>query len=76
MRTDLLKIASYWVEKLSGLTPNVVVIGNNSSTLVSSEAKEFLNHLPQTSLVIDPWRMYKQDNTKAKIYQLGLGMVN
>ena len=75
-RNDLLKLVSYWVEKLSGLTPNVIVIGNNSSTLASSEAKEFLNQLPQTSLVIDPWRMYRQDDTKAKIYQLGLGMVN
>ena len=72
----MLKLVSYWVEKLSGLTPNVIVIGNNSSTLASSEAKEFLNQLPQTSLVIDPWRMYRQDDTKAKIYQLGLGMVN
>jgi len=38
---------------------------------------KFLNRLSTQSLIIDPWRIYKDfKKTSARIYHLGRGMIN
>ena len=75
--SDLLDLASFRVSSLVDLLPEIVVIGNNSKDIFSKDVVNFLNRLPSTTLIIDPWCMYpKSEKHSAKIYQLGGGLVN
>jgi len=74
---DLLDLASFRVTSLVDLLPEIVVIGNNSKEIFSKDVVNFLNELPSTTLIIDPWCMYpKSEKHSARIYQLGGGLVN
>ena len=74
---DLLDLAQLNINSLSDFSPKIVVIGNNSQEIVSESVVDFLNKLPSNTLIIDPWRMYqKSKKTRAKIYHLGIGLVN
>jgi UDP-N-acetyl-D-mannosaminuronate dehydrogenase len=74
---DLLDLAQLNIDSLSDLSPKIVVIGNNSQEIISENVIDFLNKLPSNTLIIDPWRMYqKSKKTRAKIYHLGIGLVN
>ena len=74
---DLLDLAQLNIDSLSDFSPKIVVIGNNSQEIVSESVVDFLNKLPSNTLIIDPWRMYqKSKKTRAKIYHLGIGLVN
>jgi len=74
---DLLDLAQLNIDSLSGFSPKIVVIGNNSQEVFSENVIDFLNELPSNTLIIDPWRMYqKSKKTRAKIYYLGIGLVN
>lgn len=76
-RDDLLDLADFMVATISEISPNLVVIGNNSKEVVSKNVVEFLDGLSSKSLVIDPWRIYsKSEKSLVKVYQLGLGMVD
>jgi UDP-N-acetyl-D-mannosaminuronic acid dehydrogenase len=69
---DLINLKNFHIQSLNGLSPTVVVIGNNSPELLSQVVVDFLNELSSKTLIIDPWSMYKKfDKTAAKIYQLG-----
>ena len=75
--SDLLDLASFRESSLVDLLPEIVVIGNNSKDIFSKDVVNFLNRLPSTTLIIDPWCMYpKSEKHSAKIYQLGGGLVN
>jgi UDP-N-acetyl-D-mannosaminuronate dehydrogenase len=75
--SDLLDLASFRVNSLVGLLPEIVVIGNNSKEIFSKDVVNFLNKLPSKTLIIDPWCMYpKSEKHSAIIYQLGGGLVN
>lgn len=75
--TDLIDLAHLKISSLSECSPKVVVIGNNSQEIISEKVIDFLNNLPSKTLIIDPWRMYqKSKKTRAKIYYLGIGLVN
>ena len=74
---DLLDLAQLNIDSLSNFSPKIVVIGNNSQEIISENVIDFLNKLPSNTLIIDPWRMYqKSKKTRAKIYHLGIGLVN
>jgi len=74
---DLLDLAKLNVNSFSDFSPKIVVIGNNSQEIISESVVDFLNKLPSNTLIIDPWRMYqKSKKTRAKIYHLGIGLVN
>ena len=74
---DLLDLAQFKINLLSDFSPKIVVIGNNSQEIISESVIDFLNKLPSNTLIIDPWRMYqKSKKTRAKIYHLGIGLVN
>ena len=74
---DLLDLAQFKIDLLSDFSPKIVVIGNNSQEIISESFIDFLNKLPSKTLIIDPWRMYqKSKKTRAKIYHLGIGLVN
>jgi len=74
---DLLDLAQLNINSLSDFLPKIVVIGNNSQEIISESVVDFLNKLPSNTLIIDPWRMYqKSKKTRAKIYHLGIGLVN
>ena len=74
---DLLDLAQLNINSLSNFSPKIVVIGNNSQEIISESVIDFLNKLPSNTLIIDPWRMYqKSKKTRAKIYHLGIGLVN
>jgi UDP-N-acetyl-D-mannosaminuronic acid dehydrogenase len=74
---DLLDLTQLNINSLTGFSPKVVVIGNNSKEIFSESVVDFLNKLPSKTLIIDPWRMYqKSKKTHAKIYHLGIGLVN
>jgi UDP-glucose 6-dehydrogenase len=74
---DLLDLAQLNINSLSNFSPKIVVIGNNSQEVFSENLIDFLNELPSNTLIIDPWRMYqKSKKTRAKIYHLGIGLVN
>lgn len=74
---DLLDLAQFYINSLSGFLPRIVVIGNNSKEIISDSVINFLNKLPSNALIIDPWRMYQKSKTTcAKIYHLGIGLVN
>ena len=76
-RSDLLDLANFRVNSLVDLLHEIVVIGNNSMEIFSKDVVNFLNKLPSTTLIIDPWCMYpKSEKHSAKIYQLGGGLVN
>ena len=76
-RSDLLDLANFRVNSLVDLLPEIVVIGNNSKNIFSKDVVNFLNKLPSTTLIIDPWCMYpKSEKHSAKIYQLGGGLIN
>jgi nucleotide sugar dehydrogenase len=75
--SDLLDLANFRVSSLVDLLPEIVVIGNNSKEIFSKDVVNFLNKLPSTTLIIDPWCMYpKSEKYSARIYQLGVGFVN
>lgn len=75
--TDLIDLAHLKISSLSECSPKVVVIGNNSQEIISKKVIDFLNNLPPKTLIIDPWRMYqKSKKTRAKIYHLGIRLVN
>ena len=75
--SDLLDLANLRVNEIVDLLPEIVVIGNNSKEIFSKDIVNFLNKLPSTSLIIDPWCMYpKSEKHFARIYQLGNGFVN
>lgn len=74
---DLLDLADLREISISGLSPDVVVIGNDSKEVVSEFVADFLDRLPSNVLIVDPWRIYsKSEKSSAKIYQLGLRLVN
>lgn len=74
---DLLDLAQLNINSLSDFSPKIVLIGNNSQEIISESVIDFLNELPLNTLIIDPWRMYqKSKKTRAKIYHLGIGLVN
>ena len=74
---DLLDLAQFKINLLSDFSPKIVVIGNNSQEVISESVVVFLDKLPSNNLIIDPWRMYqKSKKTRAKIYHLGIGLVN
>ena len=74
---DLLDLAQLNINSLPDFSPKIVVIGNNSQEIISESVIDFLNKLPSNTLIIDPWRMYqKSKKTRAKIYHLGIGLVN
>jgi len=69
------ELSIYSVDTLVGVTPSVVVIGNNSKELMTDEVLSLLTNLSETTLLIDPWRSYTgHDDTSADVYQLGLGL--
>lgn len=75
-RKDFLDLADLVEISISGLSPDVVVIGNDSKEVFSEFITDFLDELPSEVLIIDPWRMYpKSEKSSAKIYQLGRGLV-
>jgi nucleotide sugar dehydrogenase len=74
---DLLDLAQLNIYSLSDFSPKIVVIGNNSQEIISESVIDFLNKLSLNTLIIDPWRMYqKSKKTRAKIYHLGIGLVD
>ena len=75
--TDLLDFAHLKINSLSEFSPKIVIIGNNSKENISETIIDFLDKLPSKTLIIDPWRMYQRsEKTRAKIYHLGVGLVN
>ena len=75
--TDLLDLAQLKINSVSDFSPRIIVIGNNSQEIISKDIIDYLNKLPATTLIIDPWRMYQRsEKTRAKIYHLGVGLVN
>jgi UDP-N-acetyl-D-mannosaminuronic acid dehydrogenase len=74
---DLLDLAQLEINLLSDSRPKIVVIGNNSQEIISESVIDFLNKLSSKTLIIDPWRMYlKSKESRAKIYHLGIGLVD
>ncbi len=74
---DLLHLKPLMINSLDGDSPEIVVIGNNSKQLLTSDTLLFLNTLSPKSLIIDPWRIYEDfKNTSARIYHLGRGIFN
>ena len=72
---SLNELSSYRVHTLFGVTPSVVVIGNNSKELMTEEVMNLFANLSEEALIIDPWRSYVDyKNTSANLYQLGLGL--
>ena len=70
------ELSIYSVDTLVGVTPSVVVIGNNSKNLMTNEVMTLFANLSEETLIIDPWRSYTDhDDTSADLYQLGLGLV-
>jgi UDP-glucose 6-dehydrogenase len=70
------ELSIYRVDTLVGVTPSVVVIGNNSKDLMTNEVMTLFANLSEETLIIDPWRSYTDhDDTSADLYQLGLGLV-
>jgi len=73
---SLNELSIYSIDTLVGVTPSVVVIGNNSKDLMTNEVMTLFANLSDETLIIDPWRSYINHNdTSADIYQLGLGLV-
>jgi nucleotide sugar dehydrogenase len=73
---SLNELSLYSIDSLSGITPSVVVIGNNSKELMTEEVMILFQNLSSASLIIDPWRTYgDHEHTSASVYQLGLGLV-
>lgn len=69
------ELSIYSVDTLVGVTPSVVVIGNNSKELMTDEVMTLFANLSKETLIIDPWRSYTDhDDTSADLYQLGLGL--
>ena len=69
------ELSIYSVDTLVGVTPSVVVIGNNSKNLMTNEVMTLFANLSEETLIIDPWRSYTDsDDSSAYLYQLGLGM--
>jgi len=69
------ELSIYSVDTLVGVTPSVVVIGNNSKALMTDEVIRLFANLSETTLIIDPWRSYTgHEDTSADLYQLGLGL--
>ena len=69
------ELSIYSVDTLVGVTPSVVVIGNNSKNLMTNEVMTLFANLSEETLIIDPWRSYTDhDDTSADLYQLGLGL--
>jgi UDP-N-acetyl-D-mannosaminuronic acid dehydrogenase len=76
-QNDLLHLKHLMIDSLDGAKAEVVVIGNNSKDLMTDDVLKFLNRLSTQSLIIDPWRIYKDfKKTSARIYHLGRGMIN
>jgi nucleotide sugar dehydrogenase len=74
---DLLHLKYLMIDSLDRAKPEIVVIGNNSRDLLTDDVLNFLSRLSTQTLIIDPWRIYKDfENTSARIYQLGRGMSN
>jgi len=72
---SLNELSIYSVDTLVGVTPSVIVIGNNSNELMTNEVISLFANLSEETLIIDPWRSYTDsDNSSAYLYQLGLGM--
>jgi nucleotide sugar dehydrogenase len=72
---SLNELSIYSVDTLVGVTPSVVVIGNNSKELMTDEVMTLFASLSEEALIIDPWRSYTDhDDTPADLYQLGLGL--
>ena len=72
---SLNELSIYSVDTLVGVTPSVVVIGNNSNELMTNEVMTLFANLSEETLIIDPWRSYTDyDNTSADLYHLGLGL--
>jgi nucleotide sugar dehydrogenase len=72
---SLNELSIYSVDTLVGMTPSVVVIGNNSNELMTNEVMTLFANLSEETLIIDPWRSYTDsDDSSADLYQLGLGM--
>jgi len=73
---SLNELSIYGVDAIVGVTPSVVVIGNNSNELMTDEVLTLFANLSEETLIIDPWRSYADlEDTSANIYHLGLGMV-
>jgi nucleotide sugar dehydrogenase len=69
------ELSIYSVDTLVGVTPSVVVIGNNSKELMTDEVMTLFANLSKETLIIDPWRSYTDhDDTSADLYHLGLGL--
>jgi nucleotide sugar dehydrogenase len=72
---SLNELSIYKVNTLVGLTPSVVVIGNNSNELITDEVLTLFANLSKEALIIDSWRTYNDyENTPANIYHLGSGL--
>jgi UDP-N-acetyl-D-mannosaminuronic acid dehydrogenase len=72
---SLNELSIYSVDTLVGMTPSVVVIGNNSNELMTNEVMTLFANLSEETLIIDPWRSYTDsDDSSADLYHLGLGM--
>jgi UDP-N-acetyl-D-mannosaminuronic acid dehydrogenase len=75
MIEPLNELSTYSVDTLVGVTPSVVVIGNNSKELMTDEVIKLFANLSEATLIIDPWRSYTgHEDTSADLYQLGLGL--
>jgi len=73
---SLNELSAYSIDTLDGVAPSVVVIGNNSTELMTEKVMTLFANLSEDTLIIDPWRSYtNQNETSANIYRLGLGLV-
>jgi UDP-N-acetyl-D-mannosaminuronate dehydrogenase len=71
--SDLLEYSNFFDEELDCKTWDIVVIGNNAKFMFDNKVHDFLNKLPDSSLIIDMWGITKNiRDIRAKIYTFGV----